>query len=168
MVASIVVVPLLAGGGAPLGALYFTLAAPCEFANLQDTLLVRWEMGRLVRGRTNATHHARRGWARFAGRWRRRASGPHARHAAGARAAPVAATHMPGRTTWACAPATCIASVRSARSPSFCARRCTPDGGRPYPCLPQGFIGGVTPLLHTKLAGRSDVLAAMVAKVGLA
>ncbi|KAI8462305.1 MAG: kinase-like domain-containing protein [Monoraphidium minutum] len=39
LVASIVVVPLIAGDNEPLGALYFALDAPCEFANIQDTLL---------------------------------------------------------------------------------------------------------------------------------
>lgn len=39
LVSSIVVVPLIAGDAAPLGGLYFCLDSPCEFANIQDTLL---------------------------------------------------------------------------------------------------------------------------------
>jgi hypothetical protein len=31
----------------------------------------------------------------------------------------------------------------------------------------QGFVHGVAPMLHNKLAGSADMLAAMVAKVGL-
>jgi len=69
MVSSIVVVPLIPSDQQPLGALYYTLTTPCEFANIQDTLL--------------------------------------------------------------------------------------------------GFVGGITPMLHNKLAGRAQVLAAMVAKVSL-
>jgi hypothetical protein len=42
LVASIVVVPLIGDGGAPpLGALYWALDNPCEFGNVQETLLVR-------------------------------------------------------------------------------------------------------------------------------
>jgi uncharacterized protein YigA (DUF484 family) len=42
LVSSVVVVPLVpAGGAAPLGALYYTSTSPCEFTNIQDTLLVR-------------------------------------------------------------------------------------------------------------------------------
>ena len=40
VVASVVCVPLLAaGGGAALGGVYFTLASPCDFSNLQQSLL---------------------------------------------------------------------------------------------------------------------------------
>ncbi|KIY95513.1 hypothetical protein MNEG_12448, partial [Monoraphidium neglectum] len=39
VVSSIVVVPLIAGDAPPLGALYFALDTPCEFANIQETLL---------------------------------------------------------------------------------------------------------------------------------
>jgi hypothetical protein len=41
LVSSIVVVPLIAGAHPPLGALYFALDAPCDFAHLEDCLLVR-------------------------------------------------------------------------------------------------------------------------------
>jgi hypothetical protein len=41
LVSSVVVVPLVAGDEPPLGGLYFALDTPCEFVNIQDTLLVR-------------------------------------------------------------------------------------------------------------------------------
>jgi hypothetical protein len=41
LVSAIVVVPLLAGGQAPLGGLYFATDTPCDFTNNQDMLLVR-------------------------------------------------------------------------------------------------------------------------------
>lgn len=41
LVSSVVVVPLLrSDDGAAIGALYFTQAAPCDFDNIQDALLV--------------------------------------------------------------------------------------------------------------------------------
>lgn len=40
LVSAIVVVPLVACDSEPLGGLYFALDAPCEFSNIQDTLLV--------------------------------------------------------------------------------------------------------------------------------
>jgi hypothetical protein len=63
VVSSIVVVPLIAGDAPPLGALYFALDTPCEFANIQETLLVRVCAARAARGRGVAVPCARNPWA---------------------------------------------------------------------------------------------------------
>lgn len=44
LVASIVVVPLLAADGAPLGGLYLAADEPCCFENIRGTLLVRMRL----------------------------------------------------------------------------------------------------------------------------
>jgi hypothetical protein len=70
-----------------------------------------------------------------------------------------ACTHTHNRTT---------TTATMMTTPATSTMQATPYFG-PHPCRhPQGFIHGVTPMLHIKLTGRADLLASMVAQVGRA